>query len=92
MKVLFIGGDADGEWLDINHPETYPVYNVARKGPLPFIPFTGERINTENLNELHQVYIREIFRSYQGDDIIVYVLEGLGNPMLALINGYRKPV
>lgn len=87
-SVLLIGGPRDGQWISVINGiasirmaqpivETLSLpYNQEFKGPLSIVKDV--------------IYTRHPIQSSHGLKTAVYVFEGV-DPLVALINGYRKP-
>ena len=82
-KHLFIGGIADGQWIEVAHYQ--PVRCVPK--PIPFSPVQSGEVVPEV--RMHcDVYHRRRYRDGDGNDTDIFVLEGQ-RPMRALVENYR---
>lgn len=84
MKTLFIGGPADGKWLDIPECENY--WNIPEE--LPGFP-VAERLG---MTYTFRKFEYRRMKLFSGDVIhSVMVLPGSGDLIISLLAGYRCP-
>lgn len=86
-NVLLIGGPRDGEWLTVL--KGAPTIRMAQLSPAQYSTYRrGEVPSASVANDFE--YRRVLFQSDRGFKGAVFVLGDI-DPMVALIEGYRKP-
>lgn len=86
MKHLFIGGYADGEFLDVINDA--PRWRITHKESCKVTPADENNISTVAFTST--TYKREYITDYIGHRYAVYVIPNI-NIVRELIRGYRRP-
>lgn len=84
MKHLFIGGVADGQWLEADDREEIRIPKPGKLG--------AYLEDQEDTWMSHDTYRRQIWRDGANEYTTLYVLKGFGCPRAALIENYRPGV
>lgn len=84
-NVLLIGGALDGQWRSVLQGVRYVIFSTRKHEFYPSDKFVNEPIDAAMVE-----YRRVPVQSDQGFQSSVFVF-GVIDPMVALIEGYRKP-
>lgn len=92
MKHLFIGGERDGEWIDVDfdgvglHEVRIPTRTPAHALPYP----TEPGVAVSDIAYENRCYKRHELVDLSGASVVMYIAESEKNPMRLLVEGYRE--